>query len=111
MNVLIDPGYAWKPASELHYNWFEECVCFDCPCGAKELILGESGAITECDCGRVYRYQCLVVVDDRAAHEHDALGSLHKIAVGFVEDATSHSAISVTVLGKQDSAKQEGVGG
>lgn len=43
-------------AKNLHYQWSAGEVCFDCPCGVKEIILSESGETETCEgCGRTYR--------------------------------------------------------
>lgn len=43
----------FKKATDISYRWTEDAVCFDCPCGNKEIIVSEEEE--RCDCGRVYR--------------------------------------------------------
>lgn len=65
----------WLPAYPgIKYNWAEEATSFDCPCGAKDIIISESGVTVTCFCGRVYRLRHYVEVamttdrsDDNAA--------------------------------------------
>lgn len=44
-----------EPYEGIHVQWSADEVCFDCPCGTKEIIMVESGSETTCDCGRVYK--------------------------------------------------------
>ena len=44
-----------KVATDIKHRWSEDAECFDCPCGKKEIILGEAGIEKKCDCGRVYK--------------------------------------------------------
>ena len=44
-----------KVAIDIIYRWSEDMEMFDCPCGEKEIILGEAGIEKKCDCGRVYK--------------------------------------------------------
>lgn len=44
-----------KPCTDIHFQWEAGEVCFDCPCGTKEIILSEGGDEETCDCGRVYK--------------------------------------------------------
>ena len=38
-------------------QWSGGEVCFDCPCGAEEIIISGPGYDELCECGRVYRVQ------------------------------------------------------
>lgn len=50
--------------AHVHYQWTAGEVCFDCPCGETEIIMGEGGDVKQCDCGRVYRLRHYVEVDE-----------------------------------------------
>lgn len=51
-------------ATNIHFQWSAGEVCFDCPCGEKEIIISESGIERECVCGRIYRVRHFVEVID-----------------------------------------------
>lgn len=42
-------------ADGLEFQWSAGEVCFDCPCGEKEIIMSEGGDIINCECGRIYK--------------------------------------------------------
>lgn len=42
-------------AKDINMQWAAGEVCFDCPCGAREIIISEPGIEKACDCGRNYR--------------------------------------------------------
>jgi len=44
-----------EAAKDLVFRWTAGEVCFDCPCGAWEIILSAAGDEKTCDCGKKYR--------------------------------------------------------
>jgi len=54
-----------KIAEDIEYQWTAGEVCFDCPCGEKEIILSEGGDTYKCDCGRKYELIHYVTVEER----------------------------------------------
>lgn len=56
-DAVVD-SIKWVSAyPSIKYNWSEEAVSFDCPCGTKDIVLSESGESVTCSCGCVYRLQ------------------------------------------------------
>ena len=54
----------WRPAYPgITYVWSEEAVCFNCPCGTRDIVLGEGGETVTCDCGITYRLRHYVEAD------------------------------------------------
>ena len=54
----------WRPAYPgITYVWSEEATCFNCPCGARDIVLGEGGETVTCDCGITYRLRHYVEAD------------------------------------------------
>lgn len=51
----------FKPATDVNLVRIDVYADFRCPCGQTP-ILAESGDMTRCDCGKVYRLQCYVEV-------------------------------------------------
>lgn len=50
-------------ARDLTWHWQAGEVCFDCPCGEKEIIISEGGETHQCECGRTYRLVHYVEVE------------------------------------------------
>lgn len=48
-------------AKAIKYHWENFSVCFDCPCGEKEIILCESGDTKKCACGIIYKLNADIV--------------------------------------------------
>ncbi len=54
----------WRPAYPgITYVWSAAATCFNCPCGARDIVLGEGGETVTCDCGITYRLRHYVEAD------------------------------------------------
>lgn len=52
-----------KRADDISYRWGDGSVCFDCPCGMKDIVTDPEDEPFVCNCGRVYRVSHFVTVE------------------------------------------------
>jgi len=58
----------FSPDWEIDYNYAAGEVSFNCPCGVKNIFIGEGGEIVKCECGRVYRLVHYVEIADEGEY-------------------------------------------